>query len=213
MNVQSQPVPTVSKDILQKYANCMEEIKNRTRALIQFWQSDIGQIPIMVAVESMCLQIRMILELIALASLVANKTEYEKHRKNFRRDWKAKAILETLDKTNPEFYPYPIKLVTDRKTGRKNKMMPVKSGYLSRKDFEDLYDQCGSLLHATNPFSSGREEKITSFANNIAEWANKIQKLLHYHHVQLIDEKERILVGMTGGEDGKARVMVILRQD
>ena len=141
----------------------------------------------------------MILELIALASLVANKTEYEKHRKYFYQDWNGERIMKTLDKANPEFYPCPIKLVTNRKTGAKNKMMPVKSGYLSRKDFEDLYDQCGSLLHATNPFSGGREEKITSFANNIAEWANKIQKLLHYHHVQLIDEKERIF----GGYDGR----------
>ena len=36
----------------------MAEIKDRIRALIDFWQADVGPLPIMVAVESMCLQIQ-----------------------------------------------------------------------------------------------------------------------------------------------------------
>ena len=88
-----------------QYADCMEEIKKRTTVVNGFLIREYHAKYVQTTAESICLQIRKILELIALGSLVANRPEYQKYRKNFRRDWNAKRILETLERANPNLYP------------------------------------------------------------------------------------------------------------
>ena len=213
MNAKNEPQPTLRDDIAQMYLECMEEVKLRTGIIDGFWQSKFGVKYIATTVESVCLQFRMILELIALASLVANKSEYEKHRKNFYRDWNGERIMKTLEKANPEFYPCPLKPLISLEMGTEIKVIPITSGYLTREDYAFLYDQCGDILHASNPFVSGRGEKIQSFADNVPKWMKKIQVLLHYHYVQLIEENKRILVVMKTKDHGKVGITTIYRKD
>ena len=212
MNIKIERQPTTSADILNKYANCMEEIKKRTEVVYGFLRREIHATYLQTTVESICLQIRKILELIALASLVANKSEYEKHRKNFQRDWNAKRILKTLDKANPKFYPIPSEQVVSPETGKVIEAIPITSGYLSRADYEDLYDECSEILHASNPFSSVQQE-IQSFLDNTPEWMQKIRVLLNHHQVQLIDERIQLWVLMKAKSDGKVYVYEFMRID
>jgi hypothetical protein len=163
-------------------------------------------------VETLGLQIRKILELVALASLVANKFEYEKHRKNFQRDWNAKRILETLDKANPKFYPQPSKQVVSPETGRSVEVKPITSGHLTRTDYEELYDKCSDILHASNPFSADQQE-IQSFLDRAPEWMEKIQVLLNHHQMQLVDESVQLWVLMQAKDDGKVHVYECGRLD
>ncbi len=204
--------PAVPADIATKYANCMEEIKKRTEVVHGFLRRELHAKYLQTTVESICLQIRKILELIALASLAANKAEYEKHRKNFHRDWNAKQILKTLDKANPQFYPYPSEQVISPETDKVVETKPITSGYLSRADYEDLYDECSDILHASNPFSS-EQQKIQSFLAKTPEWMEKIRVLLNHHHVQLIDERVQLWVLMKAKSDGKVHVTEFGRLD
>lgn len=55
--------------------------------------------------ELIFLQLRKSLELIAFASLAANKDAYAAVFPTFAEDWKAKRILEKIEKINPYFYP------------------------------------------------------------------------------------------------------------
>lgn len=212
MNIEIERQPTTSADILNKYANCMEEIKKRSEVVHAFLRRKIHATYLQTTVESICLQIRKILELIALASLVANKSEYEKHRKNFQRDWNAKRILETLDKANPKFYPSPSEQIISPVTGKVVEAKPITTGYLSRSDYEGLYDECSEILHASNPFSSQQQE-IQSFLENTPEWMQKIKVLLNHHHVQLIDERVQLWVLMKAKSDGKVHVYEFMRID
>ena len=202
----------VDIDILNKYADCMEEIKQRAEVVERFLRGEIHARCLQTTVEYMCLQIRKILELIALASLVANKSEYEKHRKNFHRDWNAKRILETLDKANPEFYPRPSRQVVNPETGKVVEVVPITSGYLSRTDYEDLYDECSKILHALNPFSD-EQQAIQSFLDNTPTWMAKVRVLLGHHQIQLIDERVQLWVIMNTKGDGKVRVHEFERVD
>lgn len=190
---------------LDDYANCMEEIKKRIEVVHGLIQRRLHLLYLQTTVESLCLQIRKILELIALASLVANRPEYEKHRKNFQGDWQAKRILKTLDHANPHFYPRPTKQVFDSHTGKVTETIPVESGYLSRQDFENLYDTCSKMLRASNPFA-GEQQDIQSFFESAPGWVRKIQTLLNHHQIQLIDETVQIWVQMQAIEDGKVHV-------
>ena len=81
-----------------KYADCMEEIKRRTEVVNCFLTRKCHAMYVQTTAESVSLQIRKILELIVLASLAADRSEYAKLRKNFQKDWKANRILETLEK-------------------------------------------------------------------------------------------------------------------
>ena len=73
-------------EYLVKYRDCMEEIKKRTEVVDGFLRGNYHALYLQTTVESICLQVRKILELIALASLVANKGVYEKSRQNFAKD-------------------------------------------------------------------------------------------------------------------------------
>ena len=54
------------------------------------------------------LQIRKILELIAFASLVANKNVYTAVFSKVSKAWNAGDLLKELEQVNPDFYPVPI---------------------------------------------------------------------------------------------------------
>ena len=58
--------------------------------------------------ESMVLHVRMITELVALASLAANNSIFEQNRTKFEDYWHPKKILRDIEKLNPNFYPRPI---------------------------------------------------------------------------------------------------------
>ena len=55
--------------------------------------------------EFIFLQFRKVLELIAFASLAANKEFLFRRSQKFSQHWKAKSMLEELAKVNPQFYP------------------------------------------------------------------------------------------------------------
>ena len=188
-----------------KYADCMEEIKRRTEVIRGFLSGSCSAMYVQTTAESVCLQVRKILELIALASIAANKDEYEKHRKNFHADWNAKKILAGLEKVNPNFYPKPTKQVIDEETGTVVETVPVDSGYLTKSEFASLYRKCGAILHARNPFSRS-DQDIRSFLNQVPQWMERIRVLLNHHEVQLVDEDQHLKVLMKSKSDGAAHV-------
>ena len=192
-------------DSYSKYADCMEEIKKRTEVVRAFLAHECHALYVQTTAESIALQIRKILELIALASLAANRTEYAKHRKNFQTDWNGKLILEALEKANPKFYPKPNKQVVEPNTGKVASLEDVKSGFLTKDDYMTLYDACCSLLHADNPFSP-KSKAAERFLADAPSWMEKIRRLLNHHTIQLVDEDQQLWVMMKAKSDGKARV-------
>jgi len=64
------------------YCGVMEEIKRRSAVVGSFLNGKSSTIYKATSIESACLQVRKILELIALASLVANKTEFASQKTN-----------------------------------------------------------------------------------------------------------------------------------
>lgn len=220
MNAKNKPQPIVPIDILGKYGKCMEEIKMRAAFVDEILHGKgRAKYHHITTVESIALQIRKILELIALATLVANKSEYEKYRKTFQSDWKAKAILKTLEKANRKFYPVPwtekpnpeaairkLKAVIPNLKMAKRMKVRITSGYLSRQDYEYLYDKCSDILHASNPFSDGHDEKIQSFLIDAPDWMKKIKVLLGMHEIHLANGKVALWVIMQKTTDGKVQV-------
>ncbi|WP_100658798.1 hypothetical protein [Alteromonas flava] len=190
--------------LLKKYAACMEEVKKRTEVVRAFLNGKCSTPYKQTTAESICLQIRKILELIALASLVANKNAYSEIRSKFAKDWNAKNIISDIERFNPNFYPHPTSQIINPRTGKVEKVEDIKSGWLTKNEFIHIYERTGGLLHAENPF--GAKKDFDNFIRIVPTWMDKIIKLLNHHHMQLVDDDLQYWVVMNGKEDGKVQV-------
>ena len=101
-------------DNIQKYISLMAEIKRRTTVVDNFSKRKTNAVYKATMVESIYLQFRKILELIAMGSLAANKEIFSQFHEKFSTYWNAKYIIKDIEKLNPEFYPFS-RLVDRRK--------------------------------------------------------------------------------------------------
>jgi len=202
---------TFMSDDITKYCDCMEEIKRRTRAITTILSKKYTTAFPATNIEFLCLQIRKILELIALASIAANKEEYARQYKKFANHWNAKRILNDIEKVNPSFYPVPGRQIIDRETGKVVEVKKLKGGYLTKDEFSDVYDKCSEVIHSSNPY--GTQTDYSEFEKLIPEWNLKITNLLNHHQIQLIDSKYQLWVLMQSKDDGRVHAFTFQRVD
>ena len=90
----------------------MEEIKRRIKVIDYFLFGSGHSLYEATTLESVSLQLRKILELTAMATLVANKKEYAKVYSNFAKTWNAEYLLKDLARitTIPAIEPAITKL-------------------------------------------------------------------------------------------------------
>jgi hypothetical protein len=193
------------------YRDCMEEIRRRTDAANGIMCGTHTTPFRATNIEFVCLQVRKILELIALASMASHKEEFAKQHQKFAEMWRAKRILEDLEKLNPGFYPIPTKQVRDEKTGKVLAVQPIAKPYLTKADFETVYQECSGLLHAQNPYGIPRQ--LPQIEASIPEWLEKIKNLLNHHHVQLFNSTHQLWVVMRAESDDRVHVHLFQRID
>src|SRR5260370_12202469 len=131
---------------LVTYCNCMEEVRHRVGVIcaVQSGQVSTGY-PVFDA-ETIFVQFRKTLELIAFASLTANKAEYSAQFAKFSTHWNAERMLRDLEKVNPEFYPVSLQLPEQTSDGVKHVQL-IPDVFLTKHEFVSLYDTCAKLSH------------------------------------------------------------------
>lgn len=191
----------MEKTDINKYCDVMEEIKKRI-SVIDYFLSGAGHaLYEPTTIESICLQFRKILELIAMATLVANKNEYSKVYSNFAKSWNAEYLLNDLSRINPNFYPKPMIEALDTEPGIKSQLIEKTVEILTKDEFIKIYKKCGGALHASNPL--GRKVNYEYFKKNIPEWRKKIINLLNTHQIKLLNQQGFYLVHMQEDRDNK----------
>ena len=199
----------MKNEYLDMYRECMEEIKKRSEVIDAFITRRCNAVFLQTTAESVFLQMRKILELIALASLVANKEKYKESRTCFAKDWNARKIMSRIESFNPEFYPVPTKQIVDPRTGKVLETKEIESGFLTRKELEKTYDKCSQFLHSDNPFSRPRDTK--EFFSDIPRIMASVRNLLSHHEMQLVDDKLQVRVVMNAKSDGHVHVFLFER--
>lgn len=139
-------------------------------------------------------QFRKILELIAFSSLTAHKEDYARAHKNFGQHWRAVDMLKVIEGINPHFYPRPLEGPVKHAAGHWH-FTTMADNFLTRTDFEALYDACGDVLHSNNPFS-GKQPRI-SLPFNPTQYADRIKNLLKLHAIQMAGGQSVWLVTVT----------------
>ncbi|MFZ0864317.1 MAG: hypothetical protein WCA27_26365 [Candidatus Sulfotelmatobacter sp.] len=178
----------------RKYCDLMEEVKLRM-SVIKFFLSGKGhalyQPP---TLESVTLQLRKVLELIAFSSLIANKEAYSAVYSKVSKAWNAGDLLAELEQVNPNFYPVPVIQKQNKETGAWEHAARV-SDYLTKTDFKEVYGRCGVMAHAANPFGKGID--YAYYQAKLPLWRAQIINLLNMHEIVLAGSTAVYVVFMT----------------
>jgi hypothetical protein len=93
-------------------------------------------------------------------------------------------------------------------TGKVLKVEPITQGYLTKGDFVNLYEMCGGILHASNPFKPPQD--LERYEQEASTWLQKIMLLLGHHQAQLFDKNYQLWVIMQ--TQGSNRVSAFTMQ-
>ena len=151
---------------IKQYSELMEQIKLKVDAIegLMNMPGVINQ----TRVESMCLQLRMILELIMFSSLVSNKDAWRESQEELRKAWNVKKIMKDLKSIHARYYPQPSGDVRD---------------FLTQERLISVYDQLNGIIHAENPLGPG--VNLRHCIESIPKWLKWIVNLLTQHKVFL----------------------------
>lgn len=193
------------------YLAVMEEIKRRTRVVHSFVTGKSSAVYRATHVECMVLQVRMMTELIALASLAANRELFERNSRKFKDHWHPGKILKDLESLNPNFYPEPVQELPSQSEGLKAEIVPLKGECLTKAELVEVHGRCGALLHAANPY--GDRPDYGFYERMVPRWMERIRKLLNTHLIRVIDSERFHLVHMEEARDDKVHMYDFQRSE
>ena len=155
--------------------------------------------------EQMGLHIRKALEIIAFASLVANKDKYATVYRDFANHWNAKRLLTNLRAINSEFYPTPIDVENVEPNALRFDIL--RSGYLTQDEFIELYGYSSRALHEPNPFR--RPSWKSRYP--MYQWIDRIIMLMRVHQIRLVDSSHYWIVKLASEEHGASGLLAAVR--
>jgi hypothetical protein len=186
--------PKTIEDAVRQYCRYMTEVKLRIANIQAFGSPPIREhLSPGLQIESIYLQFRKILELIAMGSLLNHKSAYAAAHSTFTKHWNARRIVENLRKVNPLFFPQPV----ENNQKRIVELHPIAHA-LSEAEFEELYKRTGGVLHIANPFVPGIDYK--TFSNEVNGWLAKIVALLNQHKLHMLGDSGFWLIQMSTTE-------------
>jgi hypothetical protein len=194
-------VPANVKQVMANYCALMEEIKDRTNS-IRLAASSKLSVHARVAVELSYLQLRMVCELIALASVMAHGELGVALSAKIRDENRPGALLKMLETIHPECYPRPIKQILNA-AGEPTHIDDIHTGFLTRDELPQLYGLCGNELHQGKLRRIGRHQRPEKSFKEILHWYEKILRLLGHHKIKLYNSTSEIWVGMQEKDTGK----------
>jgi hypothetical protein len=181
---------------MDAYVQLMVPVKERV-GLVGLLLSDghLG-LGLRVAVESASLQMRMVLETVALAPLIARPAAYGAGHSRFAKEWHAGKIVSHLRSLHPQFYPVATLASESTQAGIKLELTPRPHDYLQESEFESVYGRLGGWCHVANPL--GRPRDLQAVRMELIEIRTRVINLLDWHRVRLIgDEPNQHLVRLT----------------
>lgn len=187
------------------YLRNMQKIKWRITAIKDVFSKKRTTTYQHTNIEFCMLQIRKILELIALSSLISDADVYRAQLSNVEKMWNARLILRDLERINPDFYPKAIIIDPNDKDNWLDKEEP----YLTKEDFVRIYEKCGHFLHEDSPFKTETDiqHDYESIWKEMPIWVGLIISLLNTHLIHLFNHKDLFYTSMGAeGEQPKGNI-------
>lgn len=182
---------------IEQYCYLMEEIRSRIEAINQLFE--LSDVMIRTQVESICLQLRMLLELIVFSSLVSNKDVWQKSQKELKNSQDIGKKMKELKRLHPNFFPRPIHL---QEVTLRDEPAIRSEGYLTEDKLIEVYGKLGNILHAENPI--GEKKDFQFIIDAVPDWITEVVNLLECHRVYLFHHPDEFfVVKMFGDMDGE----------
>ena len=168
----------IAEEDRQRYANLLAQIKAR---------GDATGVPLTPPVtvfdlESAALNARKMIELVALGSLVTNRSAAERVSSALqKKDWnEARKILRSV---NPQYWPVP----TTKHQAAPNvfEAGDVTEPYLTEEKAGHAWGFLSTLLHAVNPYVA--EPDVMESARRVRKILTEITVLISHHEIHLAD--------------------------
>ncbi|MBK5970982.1 hypothetical protein CCR91_20000 [Thiorhodovibrio winogradskyi] len=182
----------------------MVEIKRRIEVISSLIRKEIAVKYHATHVETMVLQLRMILELIALSSLAANREIFEANRRKFEDHWRVSKIIKDVEALNQNFYPMPILQLETPGGPAEQEFILRADGFLTKDELVEVHGRCGAVLHAANPY--GKKANYGQFEQEVPTWVTKVMTLLADHKIQLLDDESFYFVRMEDPTDKRVHL-------
>ena len=183
----------------EKYLAVLVEIKRRVKVIDDIITADSRLRYRATSIETACLQIRKVLELIAFGSLIANVRIYSAQHRKFAEHWNPKLMLKDMARVNPNFYPYPIIQKPSAVSGIDMNWIAREQDFLTKDDFLLAYEKCGGIMHAANPY--GAITDFSAYQTDLIQWRRKIVNLLNAHTMELVEDDLMYLFQMGAGDN------------
>lgn len=187
-------------ELLNLYLKNMWIVKRRIRAVLSIYcdteDKHTSTLFPHTNIEFSLLQIRKMLELIALSSLVSNFDLYKSQLENVERMWNARLIFREIERINPDFYPKAVIIYPEDR----NHWHDRKEDVLSKEEFIKIYERIGKFMHEDSPFLSFKdaEPNYREMEKSILIWIKRIQNLLWTHLIKLEDKETLFYVSIGG---------------
>jgi hypothetical protein len=186
---------------IQIYCDCMAQVRTRIKVVQGVLTGQITTGTDDCNAELIFLQLRKTLELIAFASLSANKAAYSAVHEKFASHWNAKKMLGDLEEVNPDYYPVPLDPPQETAPGVKHFPRPA-DGFMTTDEFTCLYNSCSEILHTRNPFTA--KDPTIQIGYSVQEWVARIQRLLGWHLIHLAGGDDKWIVNIPAEGDVQA---------
>lgn len=191
----------------ERYLACMEEIKKRIQifdeAMGPFRISGISSVP---NCELACLQLRKVYELIAFATLSANREKYSRIRASYEKDGDIARITKIIENINPDFLPIAI---AEKITLIPDEIVEIIEDPLRKLDRKTLvkrYGQISDILHAQNPYRPLPDYK--KWQERLAKWRDEVVDILSLHKAIVDTDRIFYRVTMSAIPNGEIQVAV-----
>ena len=141
--------PSHLTEQMSTYVDCMREARMRFEraedlSIRCLKRGEVNELD----VEFISLQLRKVIELIALASIAAVKKEYEIIREKFSNDWNARLIFRDIERINPNFFPIPFEI------SGVDEMKAPTYRCMNKEESLDLYADVSTHLHSRNRYAA-----------------------------------------------------------
>jgi len=200
--------PSKYRPALNAYCRLLDEAKHRLSTLDKLLSGTTG-LPVGAVHESSFLQLRMLCETIALGCVIA-QGDHDPTKK-ITKEYSADRLIEYMDRIHPEFYPRAAKQ-TEAGPAVYDAIL-LDHGYLTKEELRKLYIECGAHLHRGTLKELGSKRTYDLEYKAIRMWEEKIDTLLRYHILSMLDERTFVLFVLRNKENNDQVGYAVVESD
>jgi len=194
------------------YKVCMTVIKARIFTIQRLLNNEILVPALMLKVETIYLQIRLLLEMLYLSTIVTRKKKYDQHWPRTEKEYQPSEIRRFLGEALDEHFPYPFR-------SSQGPSVPCNLEFFDRPlteaEIYKFFNKCHQYLHEPNPYKKSwttREAECGSLLEEAVEFLKKLWVLLENHYrVSELDDGEKVgFVCCLGKETDQVDVALLV---